>query len=253
MVRIFKTTGILFFTFFMVSISGLTQDIIIKNDKSELKSKVLEITDVSVKYKKWDNQQGPTYNIGKNEVFMIVYENGQRETFPVTSAIPAATSASSSKQTSQAQMEKPDSLLYSKNTKVSYKPYRIYAGIQSPLSLGFGGEFRIVKNIFNIGGDVVYFFPKDEYTLESGTAFIYGSLYAPINRLTGNYQKQNRGLFLFGQAGYGYSYVNTLLGSASAHGFMWRMGMDYFFTDGFGVTLLTTEFNTYFAGIVFSF
>ncbi len=57
------------------------QDIIFKNDKSEVKAKVLEILDREVKYKKWDFMEGPTYSMRKNEIFMIIYENGSRETF----------------------------------------------------------------------------------------------------------------------------------------------------------------------------
>lgn len=59
--------------------SLLAQDIIIKSDKTELKTKVVEITNDAVKYKEWDNQSGPLYNIAKSQVFMITYQNGKRE------------------------------------------------------------------------------------------------------------------------------------------------------------------------------
>lgn len=38
--------------------SIFAQDIIIKNDKTEFKAKVLEVLDVEVKYKKWEMQDG---------------------------------------------------------------------------------------------------------------------------------------------------------------------------------------------------
>lgn len=86
-----KTTDILAFTklqknklllvsLFLISPSFLfAQDIIIKNDKSELKAKVVEITDDYIKYHDWDNLTGPIYNISKTQVFMINYQNGKRE------------------------------------------------------------------------------------------------------------------------------------------------------------------------------
>ena len=57
------------------------QDIIIKKNGDEIKSKVIEITDASVKYKKWENINGPIYNIDKSEVFKLKYENGESDFF----------------------------------------------------------------------------------------------------------------------------------------------------------------------------
>lgn len=65
--------------FLLSPIFLFAQDIIIKNDKSELKAKVVEITDEHIKYHDWDNLSGPIYNISKSTVFMIQYENGKRE------------------------------------------------------------------------------------------------------------------------------------------------------------------------------
>lgn len=64
----------------------IAQDIIIKNDKTEIKAKVLEITDEHVKYKEFDFQDGPIYNLKKSEIFVIIYKNGKRETFPTSPA-----------------------------------------------------------------------------------------------------------------------------------------------------------------------
>ena len=57
------------------------QDVILKKDASEIKAKVLEVTDQQIKYKDFDFQSGPTRNIDISEVFMITYENGQKEVF----------------------------------------------------------------------------------------------------------------------------------------------------------------------------
>jgi len=65
----------------LLSFNAIAQDIILKQDGSEIKAKVLEITDQQIKYKDFDFQSGPTRNINIPEVFMITYENGQKEVF----------------------------------------------------------------------------------------------------------------------------------------------------------------------------
>lgn len=57
------------------------QDFIYKSDGSEIEVKVIEITTDVIKYKKYDFLDGPIYNIKIENVFMIVYENGQKEVF----------------------------------------------------------------------------------------------------------------------------------------------------------------------------
>ncbi len=57
------------------------QDIIVKTDGDEIKSKILEITNETIKYKEFEFQDGPIRNINISEVFMVIYENGKREKF----------------------------------------------------------------------------------------------------------------------------------------------------------------------------
>src|SRR5512133_777320 len=57
------------------------QDIIYKNNGMEIKSSVIEITLDAVKYKDFEQQDGPIRNIPINEIFMIIYKNGTREVF----------------------------------------------------------------------------------------------------------------------------------------------------------------------------
>ena len=61
----------------------IAQDKIIKLDATEIKCKVVEITDNSIKYRKWTNQAGPLYNVSKSEVFMIMYADGTIEKYTV--------------------------------------------------------------------------------------------------------------------------------------------------------------------------
>ncbi len=57
------------------------QDIIIMKNGDELKTKVTEVGTDLIRYKKFDNQEGPTYSIEKAKVFMIRYENGAKDVF----------------------------------------------------------------------------------------------------------------------------------------------------------------------------
>lgn len=65
----------------LTSIFCFSQDVITKSDGEEVKAKVLEVTQAEIKYKKFDNPNGPTFTILKKEVFMIRYENGSKDVF----------------------------------------------------------------------------------------------------------------------------------------------------------------------------
>src|SRR5688572_13711970 len=61
------------------SLYGSAQDKLTKKNGEEIQVKVLEITPEMVKYKKFDNLEGPTISIYKREVFMINYAGGTKE------------------------------------------------------------------------------------------------------------------------------------------------------------------------------
>lgn len=69
----------------LVSIFTITiafsQDIITKKSGEDIQAKVLEVTTTEIKYKKFDNQNGPTFIILKSDVLMIRYENGTKDIF----------------------------------------------------------------------------------------------------------------------------------------------------------------------------
>ncbi|GAA4380486.1 PQQ-binding-like beta-propeller repeat protein [Hymenobacter koreensis] len=69
------------------------QDVIIKNDKTEINSKVIEITEDHVKYRLFDFLDGPLYNVRKTDVWMIIYEKGRREKFNAPEQVAAAAPA----------------------------------------------------------------------------------------------------------------------------------------------------------------
>ena len=63
------------------SVSGFCQDIIVGKDGKTIKARVVEITQSEIKYKRYDNLNGPLISISKDGILIINYENGTKETF----------------------------------------------------------------------------------------------------------------------------------------------------------------------------
>lgn len=61
--------------------NAYAQDVIVCRDGEEIESKVLKISQTEVEYKKWTNQDGPSYTLDKSKVFMIKYQNGEKDVF----------------------------------------------------------------------------------------------------------------------------------------------------------------------------
>ena len=57
------------------------QDIITKNDGTDIQAKVLEVGQSQISYKKFSNPNGPTYTLSLSDILMITYENGEREMY----------------------------------------------------------------------------------------------------------------------------------------------------------------------------
>lgn len=72
------------------------QDMITKTDKTEVKALVTEISDETIKYKLFDFQEGPVYNMKRTEVYKIVYSNGREEKFNPLEPAPANTGSTES-------------------------------------------------------------------------------------------------------------------------------------------------------------
>ncbi len=73
--------------FLVTAVMSVAQDIITKRDGSEIPAKVTEITNQEIKYKRWDNQNGPVYGVDKKEVLFVKYENGAKDIFDTQGAL----------------------------------------------------------------------------------------------------------------------------------------------------------------------
>ena len=58
-----------------------SQDLITMKTSEDIKAKILEVTTSEIKYKRFDNQNGPVFTLLKSEVSMVRYENGTKDIF----------------------------------------------------------------------------------------------------------------------------------------------------------------------------
>lgn len=67
--------------FMCTAISAYAQDIIFKKDGSEVKAKIVSVTESTVEYKRFDYLDGPTFTIKQRDIEAIMYANGTSEKF----------------------------------------------------------------------------------------------------------------------------------------------------------------------------
>ena len=86
-----KKLATLFLLMAGMAIAVNAQDVITLKNGDQITVKVSEISNTEIKYKRFDNLEGPTIAIAKSEVFAINYENGTREVINVvTESTPIA-------------------------------------------------------------------------------------------------------------------------------------------------------------------
>ena len=139
----------------------LAQDVILKKDNTTVLSKVIEVTGTEIKYKKWSNQDGPTYSINRSEVTSINYPNGEVERFteqpntvlinPNNYSQPIKTQSSSFNSTPIQQTSTPNPKSpYSRGKQVQFS---LNGGVAIPM-----GDFGVTNKDafcapFSFGGD----------------------------------------------------------------------------------------------------
>jgi hypothetical protein len=90
---------LLFFVICLFNLSIVfSQDVIITTSGDKIKAKVSEIGIDQIKYKKFENQEGPVISILKTDVFMINYENGTKDIFNSSAKLPVITQPSEGKE-----------------------------------------------------------------------------------------------------------------------------------------------------------
>jgi hypothetical protein len=65
------------------------QDVIVTRDAKKISAKITEVNPDDVKYRNFDNPDGPTYTLPKSQIASILYQNGTVETFEAEAGTPA--------------------------------------------------------------------------------------------------------------------------------------------------------------------
>lgn len=65
----------------LIGFTAYSQDIIVTNDGNKIEAKVTEVEVEVIKYKKFGDNDGPTYTMKKTEISTILYENGSVDVF----------------------------------------------------------------------------------------------------------------------------------------------------------------------------
>ena len=77
-----RNTILLFCLAFCLNISNMfAQDIITLKSGDDVEALVQEVGELEIKYKKFENPDGPNYTLKKAELFMIRYANGSKDVF----------------------------------------------------------------------------------------------------------------------------------------------------------------------------
>ena len=63
------------------------QDVIFLSNGNEIEAKITNVSDTNIEYKKWNNQDGPTYNEKTSNIFLIKYQNGEKDFFNNTKSV----------------------------------------------------------------------------------------------------------------------------------------------------------------------
>ena len=109
--------------FILTSTSLFAQDIIVLKNGDEIKAIVQEIGTDAIKYKKFENQAGPTYTMTKSDVFMIKYQNGSKDVF-------------------QTENETKSGIASTQQTDAANAKVQKYALVDMNLTMGRGGFYQ---------------------------------------------------------------------------------------------------------------
>jgi len=150
-----KKLNLLFSVIIMMLISTnlIAQDKIYLKNGENIEAKVLEVNVDNIKYKKFTNLEGPTFTLAKNEVQMLVYENGESEIFKEESTNENADDSNTIINSRVSNVEKGGGPKIGLNVGLPVGEYASYT------ELSVGAEFAYLAEVvdnFEIGGLIGY-------------------------------------------------------------------------------------------------
>jgi hypothetical protein len=122
------------------------QDQLFKNDNSKLLVKITEISPDEIKYKLFSNLTGPTYVESKNEISLIIYENGQHEVIVHSPVSSPSMQSAGMRPVNRGGMTRADSLMYYKHSENVSLNFLSFVNME----LGFIYQKDFFRNNFNL-------------------------------------------------------------------------------------------------------
>ena len=120
-----------------------SQDIIYKTDGNEIKARVIEIAESTIKYKNFDQQEGPIRDIPKSEVFMIKYQDGTTEKFTTILNLKAGSANDTTKEKRKTTSEEIDFQIQRAKAMKGTGVFSFYS--RGCLFVSGGGDFGLKK------------------------------------------------------------------------------------------------------------
>lgn len=142
--------GIILLAIIQICLTGtvLPQDVILKKDNTTVLSKVLEVTSTEIKYKKWSNQEGPTYSISLSEITSINYQNGETDRFTDNTTITQAPQQTVNQPQPQVQTPQTPSQADPEKPKSHYTRGRVQFSLNGGVAIPMGDFGVTDKNAF---------------------------------------------------------------------------------------------------------
>ena len=200
--------------------SMYAQDIIVLVNGEEIEAKVLEISSREIRYKNYNNLDGPTIVLSREDVSAINYENGTTELISSASSEPiqnarVVTSGFNPNRTTFGIFFNPLGFLQfgpmfglslSRSYFLANAHVRIPAGgLLLPIMFGENRYRAKVGKGVGVGGDLNFFLNRRRGGLYSGALFEYWNMTTDYNHDTysdENYYTDSQGVVFAGHLGY---------------------------------------------------
>lgn len=178
------------------------QDIIVTNDGDAISAKVLELTDTSIKYKNFSNQQGPTFELPISQVKSLIYENGRKVTFEPQATQQVAQPTQPTQPNPQPQTTNNQARPYS---QMQQQTAQSDAELMRQYKTAFSDPYSKAKRLRTIGwvGGSVFFLSgviaaaitaedtsDSDFFLYGGTGLVVGTIWCTAFNLAANHQKK---------------------------------------------------------------
>lgn len=66
---------------FIIGLNSIAQDKIYLKNGEKIEARIIKVTEEKIEYKKFNNQDGPLFEISLNKMQLVVYENGESQIF----------------------------------------------------------------------------------------------------------------------------------------------------------------------------